>query len=62
MRNWPYLRFLIYISVVDENGLTRKERRLLKIKKKQMDRKSEGDGEPAFNIKAGHEMFTLKVS
>ncbi|KAF8948955.1 hypothetical protein BGZ47_000630 [Haplosporangium gracile] len=45
---------------VDENGLTRKERRLLKIKQKQMDRKSEGDGEPAFNIKAGHEMLTLK--
>ncbi|KAF9910135.1 hypothetical protein EC991_007267 [Linnemannia zychae] len=45
---------------VDENGLTRKERRLLKIKQKQMDRKSEGDGEPAFNIKSGHEMLTLK--
>lgn len=47
---------------MDENGLTRKDRRLLKIKQKQMDRKSEGDGEPAFNIKAGHEMLTLKVS
>lgn len=47
---------------MDENGLTRKDRRLLKIKQKQMDRKSEGNGEPAFNIKAGHEMLTLKVS
>ncbi|KAF9296903.1 hypothetical protein BGZ88_011571 [Linnemannia elongata] len=45
---------------VDENGLTRKDRRLLKIKQKQMDRKSEGNGEPVFNIKAGHEMLTLK--
>ncbi|KAG9063647.1 hypothetical protein KI688_003758 [Linnemannia hyalina] len=45
---------------VDDNGLTRKDRRLLKIKQKQIDRKSEGNGEPAFNVKAGHEMLTLK--
>ncbi|KAF9080629.1 hypothetical protein BGX23_001878 [Mortierella sp. AD031] len=45
---------------VDESGLTKKERRLLKIKQKQLNRKSEGDGEPAFHIKAGHEMLTLK--
>ncbi|KAF9361709.1 hypothetical protein BGX26_000064 [Mortierella sp. AD094] len=46
-------------SPKDENGLTRKERKLLKIKQKQLNRKSEGDGEPSFNVKDGHEL-TLK--
>ncbi|KAF9106330.1 hypothetical protein BGX27_009205 [Mortierella sp. AM989] len=46
-------------SPKDENGLTKKERKLLKIKQKQLNRKSEGDGEPSFNIKDGHEL-TLK--
>ncbi|KAG0259957.1 hypothetical protein BG011_002233 [Mortierella polycephala] len=45
---------------VDENGLTKKERRMLKIKKKQLNRKSVGDGEPSFEIKLGHDMLTLK--
>ncbi len=51
----------IFLSaLVDENGLTRKERRTLKIKQKQLNRKSEGDGEPAFVLKTGHDL-TLKV-
>ncbi|KAF8984136.1 hypothetical protein BGZ46_008752 [Entomortierella lignicola] len=41
------------------NGLTKKERKLLKIKMKQLNRKNEGNGEPSFNIKDGHEL-TLK--
>ncbi|KAG0198979.1 hypothetical protein BGX28_007647 [Mortierella sp. GBA30] len=44
---------------VDENGLTKKERRMLKIKQKQLNRKSEGDGAPAFMLKTGHDL-TLK--
>ncbi|KAF9576109.1 hypothetical protein EC968_000177 [Mortierella alpina] len=44
---------------VDENGLTRKERRTLKIKQKQLNRKTEGDGAPGFVLKTGHDL-TLK--
>ncbi|KAF9172958.1 hypothetical protein BGX21_009052 [Mortierella sp. AD011] len=46
-------------SLKDGNGLTKKERKLLKIKQRQLSRKSEGDGEPSFNVKDGHEL-TLK--
>ncbi|KAG0356654.1 hypothetical protein BGZ54_000659, partial [Gamsiella multidivaricata] len=45
---------------VDANGLTKKERKMLKTKQKQLKRKSEGDGEPAFTIKDGHDLLTLK--
>ncbi|KAI1296368.1 hypothetical protein EDD11_007403 [Mortierella claussenii] len=41
---------------VDENGLTKKERKLLKIKQKQLNRKIEGDGEPSFSLKEGHDL------
>ncbi|KAF9896748.1 hypothetical protein BX616_006832, partial [Lobosporangium transversale] len=38
------------------DGLTKKERKLLKIKERQFNRKSEGDGEPAFILKDGHDL------
>ncbi|KAG0006807.1 hypothetical protein BGZ65_003354 [Modicella reniformis] len=41
-------------------GLTKNQRRILKAKQKQLNRKSEGDGEPAFLINDGHERLTLK--